>query len=287
MAIKLYITENIHYLKELYEKADQEGKQKLAVLISIKQPEEITYKKLQSFTNNQEKDIKKWINTYRKLGLKALIQEEVINEVNQENKFRSDHHAQEKIILSTDGLVTLYENFFSIVESDKIFHQLLTNIQWQQDQIKYFGKLIPLPRLTAWYGETGKTYTYSGIMMNPHPWTPLLLEIKERIEKIDNSKFNSVLLNQYRDGQDSVAWHSDDEPELGENPQIASVSFGETRQFCFKHKTKNEIKPITLNLSTGSLLLMQGATQSHWLHQVPKTTKPVTTRINLTFRNII
>jgi alkylated DNA repair dioxygenase AlkB len=122
--------------------------------------------------------------------------------------------------------------------------------------------------------------------MNPLIWTRPLLTIKNKIEKITQHQFNSVLLNQYRHGKDSVAWHSDDEPELGKEPIIASVSFGATRQFMLKHKFKAEKEPITLNLNSGSLLLMKDKTQECWLHQVPKTRKEVTPRINLTFRTI-
>ena len=123
--------------------------------------------------------------------------------------------------------------------------------------------------------------------MNPLIWTRPLLTIKNKIEKITKHCFNSVLLNQYRHRKDSVSWHSDDEPELGKEPIIASVSFGATRQFMLKHKSKTEIKPITLNLNSGSLLLMKGKTQECWLHQVPKTRKEVSPRINLTFRTIL
>lgn len=143
-----------------------------------------------------------------------------------------------------------------------------------------YGKQINVPRLTAWFGSG--CYTYSGIQMQPHCWTELLLQIKDQVEAITGGSFNSVLLNLYRNGNDSVSWHCDDEPELGENPTIASLSFGATRSFQLKHKfTKQTIK---LDLSHGSLLLMQDETQTHWLHCVPKTKKPTAARINLTFR---
>ncbi|MBF2027801.1 MAG: alpha-ketoglutarate-dependent dioxygenase AlkB [Oscillatoriales cyanobacterium C42_A2020_001] len=180
--------------------------------------------------------------------------------------------------------VRLYRAFFNTEDSDRCFTLLLTQINWQQETAHLFNQSIPLPRLTAWYGDAGKSYTYSGIEMQPNPWTEPLLAIKSAVETVANVQFNSVLLNLYRNGSDSVGWHSDAEPTLGHNPVIASVSFGATRRFSFKPKHRKGEKPVHLDLTHGSLLLMQGSTQHHWLHQVPKTTKPVGTRINLTFR---
>ncbi|MGZ4044594.1 MAG: alpha-ketoglutarate-dependent dioxygenase AlkB family protein, partial [Bacteroidia bacterium] len=150
----------------------------------------------------------------------------------------------------------------------------------------FYGKMIDLPRLTAWYGENDKPYKYSGIPMNPHPWTSDLLRIKEKIEKEAGTEFSSVLLNLYRKGQDSVNWHSDDEKELGTNPVIGSVSFGETRVFQLKHKYDTKLKKIDIPLTHGSFLLMKGTTQHYWQHQIPKTTREIKPRINLTFRVI-
>ncbi len=144
---------------------------------------------------------------------------------------------------------------------------------------------MPLPRLTAWYGDEGKSYTYSGIEQHPDPWTPTLKLIKSKVEEILEVTFNTVLLNLYRDGKDSVSWHSDDELELGENPIIASVSFGAVRRFSLKHKISKDYK-IDLDLPNGSLLLMKGETQHFWQHQIAKTSKSVQPRINLTFRMI-
>ncbi|MGK7898566.1 MAG: alpha-ketoglutarate-dependent dioxygenase AlkB, partial [Xenococcus sp. (in: cyanobacteria)] len=157
---------------------------------------------------------------------------------------------------------------------------------WQQDHIKMYGKEIALPRLTAWYGDSGRNYTYSGITMNPQPWNSTLWEIKQRVEDLAQVSFNSVLLNLYRTGRDSVNWHSDDEPELAPGFPIASVSLGGTRRFVMKHKSKREVGKFELKLTNGSMLLMGGETQQHWLHQVPKTRKKVNSRINLTFRVI-
>lgn len=182
--------------------------------------------------------------------------------------------------------VIMYQNVFDKNEGDQIFSELYGNTDWQQDTTRLYGKPVTLPRLTAWYGDQDKSYTYSKIKMEPRPWTPTLIGIKLRIESIANKQFNSVLLNFYRDGKDSIAWHSDDEPELGKNPVIASVSLGAVRRFMFKHKYKKELK-FEIELNNGSLLIMKGETQHFWQHQIPKTAKKVQPRINLTFREII
>jgi alkylated DNA repair dioxygenase AlkB len=185
-----------------------------------------------------------------------------------------------------DAEVVFYPSFFDEQESDKFFQQLSQEIKWQQDKIKHYGKEIKLPRLTAWHGDAGKLYTYSHISMRSEPWTPLLLHIKTRIEEVAKVTFNSVLLNLYRTGKDGVSWHQDNEPELGKNPVIGSVSFGATRQFQFRHKFKKELSKFDLDLTSGSLLIMKGPTQKFWQHQIPKTSKFVLPRINLTFRVI-
>ena len=186
----------------------------------------------------------------------------------------------------TDAELILYSSCFSEAESDVIFQNLLTEINWRQDRIKFYGKDINIPRLTAWYGDSGKSYTYSNITMNPIPWTPILLTIKKRVEEIAKISFNSVLINLYRDGKDSMGWHSDDEPELGKDPIIASVSFGGVRKFRLRHRFNKTLAKVELNLTHGSLLMMQGKTQEFWQHQIPKTAKLVMPRINLTFRVI-
>lgn len=193
----------------------------------------------------------------------------------------------EPTILSLpDGEVIIFHGYFGKKESDHFFQELLSGIEWQQDKIKYYGKELNLPRLTAWYGDKGKSYTYSRIPMNPKDWTPILLSIKERIETVAKVDFNSVLLNLYRDGRDSVSWHSDDEPELGDTPMVGSVSFGQVRPLQFRHKARKDLGKIDVSLTHGSLLLMKGATQRFWQHQIPKTTRPLKPRINLTFRVI-
>lgn len=185
-----------------------------------------------------------------------------------------------------DADVIMYHDYFKKEESDTFFNALLKDIKWRQDQIKYYGKIVDLPRLTAWYGDAGMSYTYSNIPMIPDPWTPTLLNIKNRIELVSKVDFNSVLLNLYRSGRDGVSWHRDNESELGKEPIIASVSFGQARRFQFKHRLRKDLARIDVELTHGSLLIMKGKTQECWLHQIPKTSKPVRERINLTFRVI-
>ncbi len=182
-----------------------------------------------------------------------------------------------------DGDVVFYPSFLPQVEADCLLRELLTSTAWRQENINLYGKPIAVPRLTAWYGEEGTGYIYSGIVNEPQPWTAALLEVKRAVEVLAGVTFNSVLLNRYRSGKDSVAWHSDDEKEFGENPVIASVSLGGTRTFQFKHKQRKDLKA-RVELTHGSLLLMRGAMQHNWVHQIPKTAKDVPERVNLTFR---
>jgi alkylated DNA repair dioxygenase AlkB len=167
-----------------------------------------------------------------------------------------------------------------------IFRKLLTGVPWREDTITLFGKTYPQPRLTALYGEGGKTYSYSGITMHPLPFTPLLHDLREAVEKESGHMFNTVLINLYRDGRDSNGWHADNERELGPAPAIASLSLGAPRAFHLKHRHLKDQR-CRLVLEPGSLLLMAGDTQRFWLHQVPKTKRPVGPRINLTFRKIL
>ncbi|MBF2007018.1 MAG: alpha-ketoglutarate-dependent dioxygenase AlkB [Chlorogloeopsis fritschii C42_A2020_084] len=194
--------------------------------------------------------------------------------------------SDEKEILSMpDADVIFYHNFFNQQESDELFQILLKEIQWRQDKMKIYGKEVNLPRKTAWHGDRDKSYTFSGIHLQPEPWTPTLLQVKEKVEEIAKVQFNSVLLNLYRNGNDGISWHTDAEPELGKNPVIGSVSFGGARRFMFRHKDNKELKK-EIELTHGSFLLMAGTTQHFWQHQIPKTSKKVQPRINLTFRVI-
>jgi len=172
------------------------------------------------------------------------------------------------------------ENFFSPRESRAIFNQLLRETSWEQKQIKIRGKLINIPRLTAWHGS--EIYTYSGIKNEARPWTPLLLQIKAAIEDHTWLEFSHCLLNLYRNGSDSISWHSDDEPELGPDPIIASLSLGATRKFQTKEKATGKIT--NYELKAGDLLIMPPGFQRTHAHQIPKTTKAIDARINLTFR---
>lgn len=183
-----------------------------------------------------------------------------------------------------DSDIVHFPALYSHSEADALFEQLIQQVQWQQEKIKLYGQVHDVPRLTAWYGDPAKSYTYSGITAYALEWIEPLLEIKCRIERVSDFTFNSVLINRYRNGSDSVSWHADDEPELGENPVIGSVSFGETRQFQMKHKSLDEKRKISLE--HGSFLLMKGCTQHHWLHQIPKSKRALDERINLTFRKI-
>ena len=159
------------------------------------------------------------------------------------------------------------------------------NINWKQDSIKLYGKDIPLPRLTSWYGDVGKSYTYSGITSQPNGWNKGLLYIKEQTEAACGATFNSVLLNWYRDGNDHLNWHSDDEKELGVNPTIASVNFGAARDFLLRRKDDGSAK-MTIPLRHGTLLVMRGELQHFWQHSVPKRKGVAESRFNLTFRTI-
>jgi len=183
--------------------------------------------------------------------------------------------------------ICLYRNFLYDNQEEILYKELTDNIAWQQESIKFYGRKIPIPRLTAWYGDPNSSYTYSGILMNPLPWTKTLSLLKSQIEERIQHKFNSVLLNQYRNGSDSVAWHSDDEPELGESPVIASLSLGVSRKFELRSKVKSSPDKIELLLNSGDLLIMSGETQKNWQHQIPKMRRVKESRINLTFRNII
>lgn len=184
-----------------------------------------------------------------------------------------------------DAEIIYYPHFFDKKEADAIFAQLTNDIPWQQDDIQVFGKMHRQPRLTALFGNEGKPYSYSNIKMQPHPWNLLLQKIKSAVESVSDTNFTTVLLNQYRDGKDSNGWHADNEKELGLNPIIASVSFGAERIFQLKHNSISGLKQNIL-LEHGSLLLMKGTTQHFWKHQIPKTAKPIGSRINLTFRVI-
>jgi alkylated DNA repair dioxygenase AlkB len=189
-------------------------------------------------------------------------------------------------LLPFDGIVLYFPKFFEAAMESEIVKELEQNVAWKQEQIRMFGKMIDMPRLTAWYGDEGKIYQYSGLMNTPLPWSEKMLQLKNAIEQRTGTKYNSALFNYYRQGSDSMGWHSDNEPELGRNPTIASVSFGASRVFQFKHRAQ-KTPNISITLEHNSLLLMSAETQHHWLHQIPKTKKAIESRINITFRWVI
>lgn len=197
----------------------------------------------------------------------------------------SDRQELEPIPIA-DADISFMRSFYSKRVADLYLEILLQETLWRQETIKIWGKEHLQPRLVAWYGDNGARYSYSGISMEPNAWTHALLSIKSDVERITGARFNSVLINLYRDQQDSVGWHSDDEHELGRNPVIGSLSLGETRTFKLKHKSKKQEKQYAFDLTNGSLLVMAGATQKHWLHSVDKEHVVKGPRINLTFRRI-
>ncbi len=191
-----------------------------------------------------------------------------------------------EVISLPDGEILFMINFLSPNEAKCYFDLLQNTIRWKQEEVKFYGKTYPVPRKTAWYGYEGFNYSYSGINCFPEIWTKELVEIKSQIERfIPNEDFTSVLLNLYNNGNDKMGWHADDEKELGKNPTIASVSLGETRRFDIKHKQNKDLH-YKFELTSGSLLIMRGALQHNWVHQIPAQKKVKEPRINLTFRTI-
>jgi alkylated DNA repair dioxygenase AlkB len=187
------------------------------------------------------------------------------------------------MILSQDGTVSYHPQFLSQEQADEYLSILGQEIAWRSDTIQLFGKTFLQPRLLAWYGEPEAIYTYSKRQQIPLPWTASLLALRQKLEDFTQCRFNSVLLNRYRNGQDSMGWHADNEPELGPQPCIASLSLGCARLIQFRHKVHKNLKT-QVCLEHGSLLLMRGQTQSHWQHQIPKSKRIENERINLTFR---
>jgi alkylated DNA repair dioxygenase AlkB len=188
-------------------------------------------------------------------------------------------------LLRKDGTVNYYRNVLTHNEANRYFDLLLQNILWRNDEAVIFGKHIVAKRKVAWYGDSDYLYTYSNTTKQALVWTKELSDLKQRVEEVTGTKFNSCLLNLYHNGDEGIAWHSDDEKPLGENSIIASLSFGAERKFSFKHKhTKQTISVV---LEHGSLLIMKDATQTNWLHSLPKSKKITRPRINLTFRTIV
>lgn len=185
-----------------------------------------------------------------------------------------------------DGALRFDPVFYGSEFTGAALQQLIDTTAWRHEQIVLFGKRYWQPRLVAAHGDAGTAYTYSGLTLPMHPWSPLLARIKLDIETASGCQFNSVLLNYYRDQHDSMGWHSDDESALGPEPVIASLSFGARRIFKLRHKTRTELATLSLALEDGSLLLMEGSTQRYWKHAVDKQRAVSSARINLTFRLI-
>jgi len=188
-------------------------------------------------------------------------------------------------ILPFDGEVNYYGTVLSIKEAKEYYQKLLENIQWKNDKAIIFGKLIITKRKVAWYAEKPFEYTYSKTTKRALLWTKELLELKKLVEEETGETYNSCLLNLYHDGSEGMAWHSDGEKDLKKNGAIGSLSFGAERKFSFKHKESKQT--VSIVLEKGSLLVMKGETQTHWMHRLPPTTKVKTPRINLTFRTIL
>lgn len=188
-------------------------------------------------------------------------------------------------LLPRDGLVKYYGKLIALQQSNYYYESLLSNIAWKNDVAIIFGKRIETKRKVAWYGEKPFEYTYSKITKSALPWTADLLALKKIVEQKTGETFNSCLLNLYHNGTEGMAWHSDGEKDLKKNGAIASLSFGAERKFAFKHKESKE--RISLVLENGSLLVMKGTTQTHWLHRLPPTKSTLKPRVNLTFRTIV
>ena len=190
-----------------------------------------------------------------------------------------------KNLLPTDGIVNYYGKILTLEKANHYFEQLANNLKWQNDEAIIFGKKIITKRKVAWYGDQDFPYTYSKVTKHALPWTPALMKLKELAEAKSGEKYNSCLANLYHNGSEGMAWHSDGEKDLKKHGAIASISLGAKRKFGFKHKQSKEV--VNIQLEHGSLLVMKGTTQTHWLHRLPPTKKINEARVNLTFRTII
>ncbi len=188
-------------------------------------------------------------------------------------------------LLPRDGTVNYFGPILSATDSVIIYQKLLDGISWAHDELVLFGKRIITAREVAWFGDAGLSYRYSGTTKQPKSWTADLLELKALAEDLSKSRFNSCLLNLYHNGGEGMGWHSDDEKSIVRDSAIASISLGAEREFRMKHKTSGE--KVAVLLESGSLLVMKGSTQRHWLHSIPKTKKVTAPRINLTFRTML
>lgn len=201
----------------------------------------------------------------------------------------NDHKSIDDVIVHSiaDAELLEYPQIIDPNRATKLFKTLIADIPWRQESLRIAGKLRAIPRLQCWMGDQASVYGYSGMRLTPYPWHEAVRSIHNRIAELSGNTFNSVLLNYYRDGQDSVAWHADDEAELGDAPVIASFSLGAERTFEIKQKHQTPVRKYQLRLGHGSLLIMGGTMQKHYLHQLPKDKNLSKARINLTFRNIV
>jgi len=190
----------------------------------------------------------------------------------------------ESIEFAPAGWIRLWPDFLTNDQAEAVFGQLAESLAWEQHAIRLFGRMVNQPRLTAFYGEQGVSYRYSSLKLSAIVWSGPMLKLANQVSAVTGERFNSVLCNYYRNGQDSMGWHADDEPELGHNPVIASVSLGASRRFDLKPKSETVGQKRSIWLDSGSCLLMGGDLQHHWLHQIPKTKRVDEPRINLTFR---
>jgi alkylated DNA repair dioxygenase AlkB len=182
------------------------------------------------------------------------------------------------------GELRFAERWLAAAKADALFADLLARVPWEVHRIRLFGRMVDSPRLSCWIGDPGASYRYSGALFEPHPWPASLAALRAAVEEAAGARFDSVLANRYRSGSDAMGWHSDDEPELGPQPVIASVSLGATRRFVLKAHTGDE--RLALELPHGSLLVMRGDTQRNYRHALPRTARPVGERVNLTFRQV-
>lgn len=182
--------------------------------------------------------------------------------------------------------LTLVRGALALDAADSAFATLRSEVRWRQDHLRMFGRTIPVPRLESWVADEGLDYTYSGVHHDPDPWFTALADLRDLSGRLSETTFNSVLCNLYRDGNDGVDWHADDEPEFGPMPVIASLSLGATRRFDLRRVDDHSTK-IELELHHGDLVIMRGTTQALWRHRVPKTRRDVGERINLTFRTVV
>ena len=208
-----------------------------------------------------------------------------VTTLNTNSLFEESQHKADYNLLPYDGIVHYHGKIFNATEIQDFFNLLSTEINWEHDEVMMFGKKIVTKRKVAWYGEEPFDYTYSHIKKTALYWNDTLKRIKNTIEDISGETYNSCLLNLYHNGEEGMGWHTDNEKELKKEGAIASVSFGAVRKFTFKHKNTQE--KLELTLDNGSLLVMKGTTQTHWLHRLPPSKKINAPRINLTFRTII